>query len=285
MLLSTIRFHCSIIGISETWLTTKSPNLFALKGYREIRKDRLHGRGGGLLMYISDYLTFKPRNVLSFLSETAESLCVEVDIPRAKNFIVCVVYRPPSSDVVRFLDDLESLMSIVNFSDKSVCVMGDFNIDLLSNNANSIRLQTILDSNAFTAMIDKPTRISDHSSSLLDNIFVKNANGLSQSGLLYSEISDHLPIFCILNAYQPCISHKRSHDMKRKITDEKVACLNADLNSEDWEDVLGCHDVEKAFELFWNKLYCYFDKHIPYSKSIDRKKGSTLGLLLVYSNL
>ena len=60
--------------------------------------------------------------------------------------------------------------------------------------------------------------------------------------------------------------------MKRKITDEKVACLNADLNSEDWEDVLGCHDVEKAFELFWNKLYCYFDKHIPYSKSIDRKK-------------
>ena len=158
MLLSTIRFHCSIIGISETWLTTKSPNLFALKGYREIRKDRLHGRGGGLLMYISDYLTFKPRNDLSFLSETAESLCVEVDIPRAKNFIVCVVYRPPSSDVVRFLDDLESLMSIVNFSDKSVCVMGDFNIDLLSNNANSIRLQIILDSMSFSLIL----QISHH---------------------------------------------------------------------------------------------------------------------------
>ena len=49
-------------------------------------------------------------------------------------------------------------------------------------------------------MIDKPTRISDHSSSLLDNIFMKTIKPhyLSQSGLFYAEISDHLPVFCLL---------------------------------------------------------------------------------------
>ena len=75
-------------------------------------------------------------------------VCVEIDLPKDKNFVVCVVYRPPNSDVTDFLDDLESLMLTVNSSDKSVCFMGDFNIDLLSNSPNSIRFQNILDSNA-----------------------------------------------------------------------------------------------------------------------------------------
>ena len=78
--------------------------------------------------------------------------------------------------------------------------MGDFNIDLLSNRPNSLRFQNILDSNAFSVMIDKPTRSTDHSSSLLDNIFIKTIKPhyLSQSGLFYAEISDHLPVFCLL---------------------------------------------------------------------------------------
>ena len=87
-LLSSLQFNCSIIGISETWLNNKSPPLFALNGYKEIRKDRAHGRGGGVLMYISNSLSFKPRNDLSFPRETAECLCVEIDLPKDKNFVV-----------------------------------------------------------------------------------------------------------------------------------------------------------------------------------------------------
>ena len=59
MLLSSLQFKCSIIGISETWLNNKSPNLFTVEGYKEIRKDRLNGRGGGLVLYISDSLSLK----------------------------------------------------------------------------------------------------------------------------------------------------------------------------------------------------------------------------------
>ena len=49
----------------------------------------------GVFMYISNSLSFKPRNDLSFPRETAECLCVEIDLPKDKNFVVCVVYRPP----------------------------------------------------------------------------------------------------------------------------------------------------------------------------------------------
>ena len=274
-LLSSLQFNCSIIGISETWLNAKSPPLFALNGYKEIRKDRAHGRGGGVLMYISNSLSFKPRNDLSFPRETAECLCVEIDLPKDKNFVVCVVYRPPTSDVTDFLDDLESVMLTVNSSNKSVCFMGDFNIDLLSNSPNSIRFQNILDSNAFSVMIDKPTRISDHSSSLLDNIFIKaiKPHYLSQSGLFYAEISDHLPVFCLLYNLQSIGAQTKSVRNARKITDVKVSRLNADLHSANWDDVLACDDVERAFDVFWDKFYDYFDKNLPYEQSNKKKKG------------
>ena len=176
--------------------------------------------------------------------------------------------------MVNFLNDLELLMSTVNSFNKSVCVMGDFNIDLLNNSPNSLRLRNILDSNAFSVMIDKPTRLSNHSSSLLDNIFVKTSKGFSQSGLFYCEISDHLPVFCLLFDHKTDVTQKWRIEKKRKITDENVSCLNEDLLSENWNDVIICDDVESAFEVFWNKFYYLFNKHFPYVQLNDKRKGN-----------
>ena len=40
-------FPFSVLGISETWLHSNSPNLFDLQNYKMIRKDREEKRGGG----------------------------------------------------------------------------------------------------------------------------------------------------------------------------------------------------------------------------------------------
>ena len=250
VLLSSLTFSCSILGITETWLNANSPPLFTLEGYKAVRKDRGKGRGGGVLMYISESLSFKIRHDLSLPSESAELLCVEVDLPREKNFIVCIVYRPPHTDIDSFLGDLESLMATINSLNKSACVMGDFNIDLLSRTPNALRFQNILDSNAFNVMIDKPTRISEQSSTLLDNIFVKTDKGYSQSGLFYCEISDHLPVFCMLYDVHTIGTKKKEIAKKRYITEENISCLNDDLKSEDWSSALACNDAEMAYEIF-----------------------------------
>ena len=275
ILLSSVQHKFSVIGISETWLNIKSPPLFAIEGYTQIRKDRGYGRGGGVLMYVSDNLSFKPRNDLSSICKTAECLCIEVDLPKEKNFIVCLVYRPPSNDVPSFLDDLESLLFTINSSNKSICVMGDFNIDLLNHCQNSLRFQNILDSNAFCTMIDKPSRVSEHSSTLLDNIFVKSTKEYSQSGLFYSEISDHLPVFCLLYNNQASGIRERKLNRKRHITDEKISLLDSDLRLEKWDDVLICEDVEEAYDVFWKKFHYYFDKHFPYEEPKQKRHTSS----------
>ena len=75
--------------------------------------------------------------------------------------------------------------------------MGDYNIDLLSTeNNNTLKLVSVLSSYAFTPHIHNPTRISIITSrTLIDNIFSNVVNKNVANGVLFYDISDHLPIF------------------------------------------------------------------------------------------
>ena len=53
-----------------------------------------------------------------------------------------------------------------------------------------------------THLIDKPTRVTRHSATVIDNIY-SNASGIAttcRSGILHLTISDHYPVFCINNS-------------------------------------------------------------------------------------
>ena len=47
-------------------------------------------------------------------------------------------------------------------------------------------------------MITRPTRLSDDSNTLIDNIFTNNIGKAHIFGILTSPISDHMLNFCIL---------------------------------------------------------------------------------------
>ena len=77
--------------------------------------------------------------------------------------------------------------------------MGDFNIDLLKIDKNKFTDNFInqLLSSAFYPLISKPTRMTNKTATLIDNIFTNRINEDRISGILFSDISDHLPIFTI----------------------------------------------------------------------------------------
>ena len=79
-------------------------------------------------------------------------------------------------------------------------ICGDFNINLLkindSENYNAFFRKC--DINWFFPQITMPTRLSDNSNTLIDNIFTNNICKPHESGILVTPISDHLMQFCIL---------------------------------------------------------------------------------------
>ena len=74
---------------------------------------------------------------------------------------------------------------------KSIFVCGDVNIDILKHESN------IVYSIGLYPLIDRPKRISNHSFSLIDNICTNVVNQTTLSGILLSDITDHLPIFVL----------------------------------------------------------------------------------------
>jgi hypothetical protein len=82
-------------------------------------------------------------------------------------------------------------------------LMGDFNIDLFKSEscdyANYFTEQ--LFTSSFFPLITKATRITHHTATLIDNIFTNNMEQLDDSinGIIFSDISDHLPIVHMFN--------------------------------------------------------------------------------------
>ena len=81
--------------------------------------------------------------------------------------------------------------------------MGDFNLDLLQiqSHAETDDFMNILGSSFFQPQILQPTRITDHSATLIDNIFFNSLEHFTISGNLAYDITDHLPNFLIFNKF------------------------------------------------------------------------------------
>ena len=79
--------------------------------------------------------------------------------------------------------------------------MGDFNLNLLNHHSHQLTAEflDIMFGYMFFPLITLPTRTTSHTATIIDSIFrpTNHSDNYSFNGLLLSDISDHLPIFCI----------------------------------------------------------------------------------------
>ena len=103
-----------------------------------------------------------------------ESTFIEIVNPRKSNIIVGVIYRHPSMDLADFnCNYLNKLLENTSKEQKSIFLLGDFNVNLLNYNEHN-ETNEFLDSlacNSFIPLILQPTRITSHSNTLIDSIF------------------------------------------------------------------------------------------------------------------
>ena len=95
---------------------------------------------------------------------------------------------------------LNNLLDKVSKEQKSVFLLGDFNVNLLNyDNHNPINeFLDFLLSNSFVPYILQPTQLISHSKTLIDNIFSNIISPEAISSNLTLTISDHLPQFMIV---------------------------------------------------------------------------------------
>ena len=82
---------------------------------------------------------------------------------------------------------------------KVIFIYGDFNIDLLNPNKHKMTDEFIntIYSMSLYPKITRPSRITTHCATVIDNIFTIEIENNTVSGLLINDISDHLPVFTV----------------------------------------------------------------------------------------
>lgn len=259
-----------VIGLTETWINETNKNLYSIKKYVHKESFRKVKRGGGVSLYVKEGLSFTEREDLSISNSHLESLFIELDSGKKLNnkTLIGVLYKPPSAAVDSFLEALSDVLSKVQTEQKESYIMGDYNMDLLKNKSNkqvSNFIDTFL-SYSFLPLINKPTRITSSSATLIDNIFcncVHNNNFLN--GILCTDISDHLPIFCIKKTIQQN-EEKVKYVKKRIFNDSSINKSRVLVNNIEWNNIIDITDCQQAFSKFQSHFTNCYEEAFPIVK-------------------
>ena len=125
-----------------------------------------------------------------------------------RNIIIGVIYRPPNTDLKLLNDSLNDLLDTLGRERKYCNLMGDFNINLLNfdKHAETTSFVDMLRAQSFVSFINRPTRVTKNSATLINNIFTNcycNIENTFQC-LIYTNVSDHFPIVHIDFEMQLC---------------------------------------------------------------------------------
>jgi hypothetical protein len=169
---------------------------------------------------------------------------------------------------------IDSTIDIIHRENKLCLIMGDFNIDILkiTTHTASDDFLNSLGSFFFQAQILQPTRITDHSVTLIDNIFLNSIEHFVISGNVVYDLSDHLPNFVILEKFSFLPSNVNMY--RRDYSKLNKLDLIVDFQHVNWQTVLQvstCNDPSSMFVLFYAKTTEIIDKHIPV-KELSRKE-------------
>lgn len=86
-------------------------------------------------------------------------------------------------------------------------------------------------------MISKPTRITSQSQTVIDNIFTNVTNGKAVSGILLTDVSDHLPVFAVQQNCCYNVKETTTKRLTRNRSKNALEALKEDLINENWDGV------------------------------------------------
>ena len=205
--------HCrfDFIGLTEVFKICDYFN-YSLQGYHYIeynsRYDADDGHGG-VVIYVNSDMSYCRRDDLSiFIPHVIETLFIEVKLNETKSVLLGVIYRPntqPQANINFFTTKLADITAKINIENKESYIMGDFNIDLLKfqRHDNTKHFIESMLRTGHLPVITKPTRITDHSATLLDHIYSNSISINYQSGIIITDVADHFGTFYVSRKKSP----------------------------------------------------------------------------------
>ena len=138
-------------------------------------------------MCIPDIYNARVIDDCSLMQLDIESLTIFCKISSTP-YVICSIYRLPAGVMAVFLRELNNiLLKLTTRHKPTKCfIVGDFNINLLRTASGSSPLNyvTTMFSYGYIPLIERPTRVTDHSATLIDHIWMNDCSVVRNRGIL-----------------------------------------------------------------------------------------------------
>ncbi|MES9881523.1 MAG: reverse transcriptase family protein [Sedimenticola sp.] len=275
VMLNYSRNDVHVLGISESKLSSVHPdNYFHINNFQSLyRKDRIISterkeEGGGIIVYVKDGVRCKRREDLE--SDRLECLWIELFPKNSKSFLVGNMYRHPNESV-NWNNEFENQIEKVLQQQKEFYLLGDFNRDLLNKQTSKGWLDFI-EPFGLTQVVSTPTRITNHSKTLIDHIYCSIKSNVSAVSVPKLGLSDHFPVFLIRKSNS--IIPKNSHYCisYRSFKNFNENDFTSALKTVPW-DIVKMFDETNDIIDTWSKLFLdIVNTHLPMKQHRVKRK-------------
>lgn len=271
--LNVLISHCrniDIIVLNETWLNEEIlDSKVEIRGYSLYRNDRVNRSGGGVAIYVRDNIITLRRTDLESIA--MENLWIEVNIPKSKSILIGTYYRPPNQSL-DFMESFKENMERAVCENKELLITGDFNCDMATTRPSSEakKLKRLLRSFQLTQLIDRPTRVTDSSSTLLDLVVSSAPYNIVKRTVIPLSLSDHDLVVCVrkINTIKSAPKLVECRNYRNYSTD----AFCSDLKKIHWDMVMNESQVDTAWLCFKDHFIGICNQHAPV---ITRKMKGT----------
>ena len=263
--------NISILVITESWLKPDIPNtLIDIEGYATYRYDRSYNndkghlkRGGGILVYVRDTLSFDTLNggLFNVSSSDIEFTTLCIKRPHTKRLYLISIYRPPNGNVKTAISTLENSLKFVPYIEKSdIFLGGDFNIDFGKNREeNTKKLKHFATKHHLTQHVKDTTRPLQ-GNAIIDLIFT-NCTNVQHAGTLPWNVSDHIPVLVNIKKRKAILEKVEFKGRSYRRFDENVF-LNT-LEGKNWRKFENSRDANIKWEILYKNVLNTLDEQIP----------------------
>ena len=175
-----------------------------IEDYNLIRRDRPGKQGGDCVIYYRKLLKAIHRPDLE--DEQVEGICMQVKAD-SRDILVGTIYRPPNQNS-EFFTAFPKLMENIWTKFSNIVLLEDLNTNLLQDERGDTsyegnKMKGILEQFNMKNVVKGPTRITNHSKTLIDLIVTNRKDLVKQKGTCPLGISDHDMIYATLSASIP----------------------------------------------------------------------------------
>jgi hypothetical protein len=175
------------------------------------------------------------------------------------------IYRPPKQPI-NWFNKMNTLLDNFSTTKLDFIITGDMNCDLLKTPIDNHTKHLIYtcETHKLTQLVNKPTRITPSSLTLIDMIMVTNPDKIIEHDVRAVGIANHCLVYCVTSykSQTPTQSH-RTIEM-RNFKNFNLDDFLLDLEQCDWASIEELLDVDDAYQK-WKELFIdVCDKHCSF---------------------